>query len=216
MEKMVPKYFGKRKIKSVLAILACFLIWQLIRFLSGRFFNFGELNVHPYYAYMYAVLEMRRTLELAKRNGKIRIKNLFISSVIAFVFIALTSSFRPYITSELLWTVLEITVVMLGVLCCLFLAELFGCGNLCGPAATTFIVLIINHMDDSNVYFYAFMRLVQTVIGVAVAFYINKFIFSPEDACPASCEPVQQDLLIPEETDKAAENAENKEDCPMS
>ena len=56
-------HVGMRKVKSVLALLAAFLIWQPFRLL------YPDLEVHPIFIYIYALLEIRdnsaKTVSLA-------------------------------------------------------------------------------------------------------------------------------------------------------
>ena len=56
-------HVGMRKVKSILALLAAFLIWQPFRLL------YPDLEVHPIFIYIYALLEIRdnsaKTVSLA-------------------------------------------------------------------------------------------------------------------------------------------------------
>ena len=63
-----------RKVKSVLALLAAFLIWQPFRLL------YPDLEVHPIFIYIYALLEIRDNSAKTVNFGKVRIK----ATILAF------------------------------------------------------------------------------------------------------------------------------------
>lgn len=179
MEKIIKRFFGIRKIKSIVALFICFLVWQPIYFLMHDKLGFEGIGTHPYFAYMYAIIEMRQTLERTKTLGRARMKATLISLVIAITFIALTTEIKQYFANVYLWNLVEIIIVMIGVLCCLYFADFFHCEPLCAIAASTFIICIIA-LDDGNLYVYALMRIFQTSFGIASAYVINKYVFPPK------------------------------------
>jgi len=50
-------HIGKRKLKSILALLVGFGLWQLVRLVVPG------LEVHPIYIYIYGIIEMRENSE---------------------------------------------------------------------------------------------------------------------------------------------------------
>ncbi len=173
MLNFLKHFFGMRKIKSLIALAVCFGIWQLIRL------AFPELDTNPIYAYLYAVIEMRPSIETAKRTGSERIKANVVGFGVAFLAIAARSA---------LWTVpvlaqnglfVEFALILIGVLLALNIAEWLHCKTLCAIATITFIICFWH--TDTSPYLYAFLRFVQTLIGVGTAFAVNSIICRPAE-----------------------------------
>ena len=59
-----------------------------------------------------------------------------------------------------------------GSLLVLCAAELLGCHAFCGLATAIYIVLIVSHFE-SSMYLYSFMRAIQTILAVLIAWFIN-------------------------------------------
>ena len=77
-------HIGMRKVKSVLAILAGFLLWQLLRLLVPG------LEVHPIFIYIYGMIEIRETSEKTRDYGRMRILATFVAIGIGLPFMILT------------------------------------------------------------------------------------------------------------------------------
>ena len=172
MLKNLKHFFGMRKLKSVIALVICFGVWQIVRI------PFPELEPHPIYAYFYAILEMRNSIETQKRKSFARIKASLIGFIVAFSAIALYSwMIKSAILSDYA-TLIQVAIIIVGVLISLNLAELFNCTTLCAIAAITFIICFWR--IDTNPYFYATLRFVQTLLSLVIAFVINTLIFKPD------------------------------------
>lgn len=158
-------HIGMRKIKSILAIFVGFCLWQLLRlFLPG-------LEVHPIIIYIYGLIEIRETSEKTKDYGKMRIMATFTAILIGLPVMLLTDWISPILGQS--WKIiLEITVLLLGTLLVLCVAEWVKCRVYCGLAAVIYLILMIRHFE-SSVYLYSIMRAFQTIIGVSVAWIIN-------------------------------------------
>ena len=76
-------HVGKLKVKSILALLAAFLLWQPFRLL------FPELEIHPVFIYIYALLEIRDNSAKTINMGKVRIKATFIALALGLPALAL-------------------------------------------------------------------------------------------------------------------------------
>ncbi len=163
-------HIGMRKVKSLLAILIGFLIWQMIRLI------FPDLEVHPVFVYMYALLEIRDTSEKTRTLGLQRIKATLVAMLIGLPLLFVRIRIHSGVENPSVVTAFDLAMILAGVLLTLQLAEKFGCGNLTGLAAAIFIILLIYHADD-NRYLYAVLRAFQTVIGVFVAWLVNVALF---------------------------------------
>ncbi len=167
----IKHFFGLRKLKSLLALVICFGLWQLIRL------PFPQLESHPIYAYFYAILEMRNSIEMQKRTSWSRIKANVVGFILAFGALALTDLLTGLPFYDQNRTLCQFGIILLCVLLSLNLAELLKCTTLCAIAATTFIICFWH--TDTNPYFYATLRFVQTLMSVGVAYVVNRFICKP-------------------------------------
>ena len=163
-------HIGMRKVKSLIAIIIGFCIWQAIRLL------FPDLEVHPLYIYIYSFLEVRDTSEKTKTFGMQRIRATFVGIVLGLPMLFLRIWMHSVLESEGLLVVLDLMMILVGVLAALQIAQHFRCGALTGIAAVIYIILLIYHADDGR-YLYALLRASQTLIGVFVAWIVNVWLF---------------------------------------
>ncbi|MBQ7033316.1 MAG: hypothetical protein IJN25_06645 [Clostridia bacterium] len=158
-----------RKIKSILALVLCFLLWQLLRiFLPG-------LDFHPGFAYIYAIIEMREAVEKTKLFGMRRIRATFVGLCVGLLFIALEGMIIPVIGNDILRILTELLLICAGVLLTLTMAQMIKCANFCGVAAIIFVICLVWHVDE-NRYLYAVTRTLQTMLGVFTAWLVNSGI----------------------------------------
>ncbi len=162
-------HIGMRKVKSLLSVSVAFVIWQIIRFFLPI------LEAHPVFAYIYAIVEMRESAEKTRNFGKLRIIATLTGLVVGLIFVAISLFVTSNITGEFLKTLIEFILVLVATLCSLCLAEIVHCKNFCGIAAIITVICMISH-NEENVYLYAVMRVVQTLIGIGSAMLINTFI----------------------------------------
>ena len=167
-EHLLPTpHIGMRKIKSILAIFVGFCLWQTLRIFLP------ELEVHPIFIYIYGMIEIRETSDKTMDYGKMRIKATFTAILLGLPMMFLADWIRPItISSKGRSTIFEITILILGALLVLCVAELVKCKVYCGLAAAIYMILMISHFD-SSMYLYSVMRAFQTIIGVTIAWIIN-------------------------------------------
>ena len=162
-------HIGMRKIKSLISLCVAFIIWQLIRVFLPM------LEPHPVFAYIYSVIEIRDTAEKTKKFGKLRIKATFIGLFVGLVFITLSLFVTLKINGEMWRIFIELLLILLATLTSLLIAEKTRCENFCGIAAIIAIICMVSH-NEEDIYLYAIMRVVQTLIGVFSAMVVNMFI----------------------------------------
>lgn len=162
-------HIGMRKVKSLLSVSVAFIIWHIIRLFLPM------LEAHPVFAYIYAIVEMRESAEKTKNFGKLRIIATLTGLVVGLVFVAISLFVTSKITGEFLKTLVEFLLVLLATLSSLCLAEIVHCKNFCGISAIITVICMISH-NEENVYLYAVMRVVQTLIGIGSAMLINTFV----------------------------------------
>lgn len=163
-------HIGMRKVKSLLAILIGFLIWQGFRLLLP------DLEIHPIFIYIYAFLEIRDTSEKTKTLGLQRIKATLIAIAVGMPMLLLRIYMHTNVEESWVVTALDLVMILSGALLTLQLGQKIGCGNMTGVASVIFIILLISHADD-NRYLYAVLRASQTIIGVFVAWLLNVLLF---------------------------------------
>lgn len=163
---------GMRKIKSVLALFLSFLIWQIFRIW------FPQLDVHPLFGYVYAVIEMRDTAEKTEQFGLRRIKATLIGLTLGLMILPLSVSYGAYAGDSVWNLIADVLLISVGVLLTLSIAELLRCKNFCGVAAIIFVICIVRDRNaTTNIYLYAILRVVQTLLGVFSAWLINSFVW---------------------------------------
>ncbi len=159
-------HIGMRKIKSLLAVFFSFLIWQLIRIFLPM------IDTHPLFAYIYSIVEMRESPEKTKKFGKLRIRATMVGLNIGLIFITLSVYFTSDITTDTLRVFVELIFILLATLCSLCIAEIGNCKNFCGIAAIITVICMVAH-NEEDIYLYAIMRVLQTLIGIFSAMFIN-------------------------------------------
>lgn len=163
-----PK-IGMRKVKSALALLLAFLVWQLIRI------GLPWLDLHPGFAYMYAVIEMRADIETTMKNGFARIKATIIGLIFGLIAIYIFENMGVLFSSELLRISAEAVIMGIGVIITIGVSQMADCQPLCAIGAVVFLVCVLWHVDADR-YLYAIIRTAQTLLGIMAAFLINYYI----------------------------------------
>lgn len=166
-------HIGMRKVKSLIALVVAFAIWQLVRIFLPM------LEAHPIFSYIYSVIELRDTPDKTKKFGVLRIKATFIGLIVGLAFITLSVFVSPKINGEVWQLLTELLFILLATLISLLIAENAKCENFCGIAAIISIICMVSH-NEEDIYLYAIMRVVQTLIGVFSAMFINVFINKKE------------------------------------
>ena len=159
-------HVGKRKLKSLLAVLLGFCMWQLVRLF------FPALEVHPLYIYLYGIIEIRNSSAKTVDMGRWRIKATFVGLGLGLPMLALAEYLRGLVSAEGLRIGVELLLILVGVLAALTLAEWLGCNTFCGIAAIIFVIMMVSHSHGEQ-YIYSVLRAVQTIMGVFVAWLIN-------------------------------------------
>lgn len=164
---------GLRKVKSVIAVAIAFVIWQIVRWLVSP-----DLEVHPVFGYVYAVVELRETPEKTKTFSIYRLKATVIGLVLGLATLPLSVLLEKNIPNAFLLHVSDLALILVGVLISLWIADFCKCKNLCGIAAIIFILCIIRERNSSvSIYMYAILRAVETLVGVFAAWFANTFFF---------------------------------------
>ena len=170
LEQLHLPHVGQRKLKSLLAIFVGFWIWQIIRLI------FPDLEVHPLYIYIYGMIEIRDSSKKTTDMGRDRIKATFVALGIGLPILLLTHWLTGLTAPEWMDIGIELSLLLLGTLLALTLAEKTGCHAYCGLCAAIFIILMLTQKEGEPFY-YSALRASQTIIGVSVAWLINVKLF---------------------------------------
>ncbi len=172
MEKITLPGIGMRKVKSLLAVAFSFAIWQVVRIW------FPQFDVHPLFGYIYAVIEMRDSVEKTRQFGLRRIKATLLGLGVGLLALPLSVRYGTYAGQGLPFVLVDLSVILLGVLITLWLAELLRCENFCGIAAIIFIICLVRDKSTNiNIYLYAVLRVFQTLLGVFSAWVVNACVY---------------------------------------
>ena len=76
-------HIGRRKLKSIFAMFLGFCFWQLLRLVLP------ELEMHPLFIYIYAMMEIRESSEKTRVSGKKRILATLIAIGVGLPFLLL-------------------------------------------------------------------------------------------------------------------------------
>ena len=99
-ERHLP-HIGLRKIKSVLALLVGFLIWQLLRLILPG------LDAHPIFIYIYGMIEIRETSDKTTAYGKMRVIATFVAIAVGLPMMLLTDWLQPMLIVSWMKTALS-------------------------------------------------------------------------------------------------------------
>ncbi len=145
----IPR-IGMRKIKSAIAVVLSFLIWQLVRI------PFPQFEMHPLFGYIYSIGEMRPTAEKTKQFGWWRIKATFIGITLGLCALPISVSYGAYAGEGIVYILVDMALFVFGVILALWFADLLKCGNLCGLAAMIFVICLVRDRNANiNIYLYA-------------------------------------------------------------
>ena len=116
---------------------------------------------------------MKRLIK--QKNRKITNKSNFYRAIVGLVFITVSAFVASKTNGEMLHLLTEFLFILLATLVSLVVAESLKCENFCGIAATISIICMVSRNED-DIYLYAVMRVVQTLIGIFSAMLINVFV----------------------------------------
>ena len=157
-------HIGMRKVKSALALLASFLLWQVVRLI------FPSLEVHPIFVYIYSLMEIRDSSAATADKGMPQIRATFIALGVGLALFVVVEIIKYYLPLGWPRTAAEVAALMVGVIVMFLVAEATGCKEYGGLTASIVIVMLLPGTDK---FVYALLRGGQTVAGIFIAWLIN-------------------------------------------
>lgn len=151
----MPKV-GARMVKSATAVFLCFLIY-LIR-------GAGI----PFYSAIAAVLCTQPELDDAKAKGKSRIIATLLGGVMGMLMLFL---FQTYLRVD--QELLRLSLISLMIVPLIYLTILIKQPSSSYLTCVVFMCITVSHAGDSDPFFFALNRIVDTLIGIFVALAVN-------------------------------------------
>ncbi|MDA8442149.1 MAG: aromatic acid exporter family protein [Peptococcaceae bacterium] len=161
--------FGWRIIKTGLAVALCVWIAQLLNF------------KYPFYSAIAAVIALQATLADSWRQGIIRMQGTLVGAITGYVF-ALVAVHNPW------WT-------GLGLIVTLAILKAMRWTDAINIASIVFIAITINITGPPLNY--ASSRIIDTLLGITVAFAVNQLFFPPryKNAVASSFQHARQQVI---------------------
>ena len=152
------KFIGMRVVKTVIAVYICFLI---------SFFREGL----PFYSAIAAILSMQTDPKDSFQVGKNRIKGTIIGGIYGFLAITLVNFMGVAIFGQIHYLVLSlflIPIIYTNVHLKTYTSTYISC--------VVFLSITVAHGGDSTPMYFAFNRVLDTLIGIGVSWIINIII----------------------------------------
>lgn len=155
-----PIRFGLRTFKTALAVLLCILLFQLLN------------RDAPLIACLAAVFAMREDVSSTIHFGSYRIIGNLVGGSLALVYIYIYRALNYNFYAELVLIPLFVIVIII------FSDALNFNPGIVGACATLFIIVLT--VPETETFWYAISRIMDTVIGTLVALLVNRFVKPPE------------------------------------
>lgn len=147
---------GSRMIKTAVAVFICFLIY-LIR-------NDGI----PFYSAIAAILCIRADMNDSLATAKSRVIATFIGGLAGLLFTVFEHEIIPIDSQLLRYAILSIAIIPI-----IYISILIKQPSTAYLSCVVFLCITVSHMGDDSYMLFAVNRMVDTLIGVAVAYIIN-------------------------------------------
>ncbi len=161
MEKFELKLPGMRIGKTALAVGICMLIAHVVHYSS------------PFYAAISCVLMMKSTPEHSFTSGKERMQGTLLGGCVAGILVLIRGSF-PVLSPSWIDVLFIPAVLYLDLVLCKSLSFPEYAASMSGVLV---LVICINHSKtQSDTLTYIISRIVETLIGIAIAVLVNYYI----------------------------------------
>lgn len=167
-----PIRLGLRTFKTALAVMICILLFQVLD------------RDAPLIACLAAVFAMREDVSTTISFGAYRILGNLLGGSLALLYIYIYHALQYNFYAELILIPLFVIVIIV------FCDTLNFNPGIIGACATLFIIVLT--VPEHESFWYAFSRIMDTVIGTIVALLVNRFI-KPPDGRNVTDSPLQGD-----------------------
>lgn len=167
-----------RTVKTAVAVMLSYLVFVPFGLLYREELGGIPGQVGPLYACIACIVCMQSSLGQTMQQGISRFIGVAVGGVLGVLALALgeTASYPP------------VKALLLGVVCVagIWLCLLIHRPAACGMACIVPCVILVNDMTGVERYYYAAARIIETVVGVAIAFGVNAVLpdHRPEEPAP--------------------------------
>ena len=158
MEHFLP---GLRIIKTFIAVLLCLL-----------FFHFIEYQ-NPMHAAVACVLMMKSTPEETISVGKLRVFGTILGGFVSYFPLLAIQRFEIQPDSVYMAFAISGAVLIALIICKGFRYDTYVSST---SAVLILIILMSQTIGTENAFLYVFYRTLETLIGIAIAFFVNRYL----------------------------------------
>jgi len=158
---------GLRTIKSAVAVMLCFLIYELYKLAFG-----AAYAPTPFYACIAAILCMQDSVHKTLSMGIARVVGTIIGGMVGLCS-ALVAGYIPS------WSF--ILLVGVCIIICINICNMLGNQSACAISCVVFLAVVARIDSDHAMplYLFAIYRVVETIAGIIIAATVNKFLANP-------------------------------------
>ncbi len=157
---------GFRTIKTAISIFLCLLVYMLI-----EQFGFTDTS-NAFLACVTAIICMKDSVDESLKTGLFRLVGTFIGAVSGMIYIYIARAIAEPIPDMLLMSLFIIIVISL--------CNLFKSPDAIVICCVVFLFVAMGQTDpDIGPVVHSIQRFTDTVIGLAVSFLVNRFLFNP-------------------------------------
>lgn len=154
-----PVYIpGLRNLKTALAVLIVLILAKLLDYPA------------PMYASIAAITTMQDSIAHSISYGKMRIMATMIGGLISIIIL--------YAIRHIPVESNAVLLIPIGIILTILLCNIIHFKEASGLATVVFVIIMMQYTGDP--YTYALIRTAETIIGIIIAFVINRCVVSPE------------------------------------
>lgn len=147
------KKVGLRNIKTAIAVFLCVIISGILKF------------EYPFYAAIAAIISMQSSVVESFTAGRNRILGTMVGAFIGFL-CALIQPGNAFLCAA-------------GLIAAVYICDLFNWNKSVTIAGIVCMVIMLN-LNGRSPLFYSINRIIDTLLGIIVAIFVNYFIFPPK------------------------------------
>lgn len=156
---------GMRTVKTAVAVMLSYLVFVPVGLLYREELGGVPGQVGPLYACIACIVCMQSSLGQTVQQGVSRFAGVAVGGVLGVLALTLGEAASwPPVKALLLGA-----VCVAGIWLCLLIRRPAACGMACIVPC----VILVNGMTGVERYYYAAARIIETVVGVAIAFGVN-------------------------------------------